>query len=217
MDRVYSSKDFDSPGDMRNAESRMQTGRSILSPNGKSALDEITEKSELEEKKEAKRLKKLQKEKQRKLIKFLCVNLGIFIMVILYAAGGAFLFQLLEQYQEIQNCQQGSSQTTSTIQSYRSSFLNYILFNITTNPWLDNSSLVNSDGYLLDPPSVYNPKITSMLKDMRDELLKYNTIPYRYYGQDCNAQSLWQFSSAFLFTMTVVSTIGEHFYSFKLN
>lgn len=44
----------------------------------------------------------------RRFIQFLFSNLGLVLVVIGYSVGGAFLFQLLEQYIELQNCQQGS-------------------------------------------------------------------------------------------------------------
>ncbi len=44
----------------------------------------------------------------RSFIHFLFSNLGLVLLVIGYSIGGAFLFQLLEQYIELQNCQQGS-------------------------------------------------------------------------------------------------------------
>lgn len=44
----------------------------------------------------------------RSFVQFLCSNLGLVIIVVAYSVGGAFLFQLLEQYIELQNCQEGS-------------------------------------------------------------------------------------------------------------
>ena len=44
----------------------------------------------------------------RSFVQFLCSNLGLILIVIGYSVGGAFLFQLLEQYIELQNCQQGT-------------------------------------------------------------------------------------------------------------
>jgi formate/nitrite transporter FocA (FNT family) len=44
----------------------------------------------------------------RSFIQFLCSNLGLVLVVVGYSVGGAFLFQLLEQYIELQNCQEGS-------------------------------------------------------------------------------------------------------------
>lgn len=43
----------------------------------------------------------------RSFIQFLFSNLGLVIVVVAYSIGGAFLFILLEQYIELQNCQQG--------------------------------------------------------------------------------------------------------------
>jgi hypothetical protein len=44
----------------------------------------------------------------RSFIHFLFSNLGLVVMVVAYSIGGAFLFTLLEQYIELQNCQQAS-------------------------------------------------------------------------------------------------------------
>ncbi len=41
-------------------------------------------------------------------IQFLCSNIGLIIIVVAYSIGGAFLFILLEQYIELQNCQEAS-------------------------------------------------------------------------------------------------------------
>jgi hypothetical protein len=44
----------------------------------------------------------------RSFVQFLCSNLGLVIIVVAYCIGGAFLFILLEQYIELQNCQLAS-------------------------------------------------------------------------------------------------------------
>ena len=44
----------------------------------------------------------------RTFAQYLCSNLGLLIIAIAYSIGGAFLFALLEQYIELQNCQEGS-------------------------------------------------------------------------------------------------------------
>ena len=49
----------------------------------------------------------------RSFLQFLFSNLGLVLLVVGYSAGGAFLFQLLEQYIELQNCQQGSRKSIS--------------------------------------------------------------------------------------------------------
>ena len=44
----------------------------------------------------------------RSFLQFLCSNIGLFLVMIAYSIGGAFLFILLEQYVELQNCQQAN-------------------------------------------------------------------------------------------------------------
>ena len=44
----------------------------------------------------------------RTFLHFLCSNIGLIIVVTAYSIGGAFLFTLLEQYVELQSCQQAS-------------------------------------------------------------------------------------------------------------
>jgi hypothetical protein len=216
-DRIYSSKEFDYPVDFLDS-SRINSGVDDHYQNDRmtqtAKLATLNEKGETENNiSDIKPSKKSKKKKvedpndkvahAKKVAKFILVHIGIFLLVLVYAVAGAFLFQLLEQHQEIQNCQFAEGKTQETVKDYRSKFVNYILFNITTNPYLDNSTGK-------DEPKVYNPKISSMLKDMRDEFLSYNS-KYKYSGQDCEKQSLWVFSSAFLFAMTVVTTIGRFF------
>lgn len=43
----------------------------------------------------------------RSFLRFLGSNIGLVVLVALYSLGGAYLFNLLEQYIELQNCQQG--------------------------------------------------------------------------------------------------------------
>lgn len=49
----------------------------------------------------------------RSFIQFLCSNIGLILVVIAYSIGGAFLFILLEQYIELQNCQQASCKSNT--------------------------------------------------------------------------------------------------------
>ena len=211
-DRIHSSKEFDYPVGFLDT-SRINSGVDDPYQNGRmthtAKLDDVDEKEEIENNSDIKPSKKSKKKKAedpndkvahvKKIAKFLLIHVGIFLLVITYAVAGAFLFQLLEQHQEIQNCQLAQGKTQEIVKDYRSQLVNYILFNITTNP-LDNSTGK-------DPSKVYNPKITGMLKDLRDSYLEYYS-KYKYAGQDCEKQSLWVFSSAFLFAMTVVTTIG---------
>lgn len=49
----------------------------------------------------------------RTFVRFLCSNIGLLIIAIAYCVGGAFLFNLLEQYIELQNCQKGNRKSKS--------------------------------------------------------------------------------------------------------
>ena len=51
----------------------------------------------------------------RRFVQFLFSNLGLVLVVVAYSIGGAFLFQLLEQYIELQNCQQGACKCISIL------------------------------------------------------------------------------------------------------
>lgn len=63
----------------------------------------------------------------RSFVQFLCSNLGLILVVIGYSIGGAFLFQLLEQYIELQNCQQGSCKSFSNLNLFIQIYLFYFL------------------------------------------------------------------------------------------
>jgi hypothetical protein len=148
------------------------------------------------------------------LLVFIISNFGILFVVIIYVIAGAFLFQILEQHNEIQMCQSGLGAWTSMQSTYRTKLFNYIYFNTTSDPWLpaDNSSTVSSLTGTRDGPSVYNPLITSWLYNFSSQVLSTQSS-YAYYGQDCEAQSMWIFMSSVLFTFQVVATIGK----FKIN
>lgn len=142
-------------------------------------------------------------------IRFLVTNIGLIVSVILYVLGGAFLFQLLEQHNEIQNCQEGEGEMSNLVISYRTKLFNYIYFNVTMDPWLpiSNTSGAVASTTVKDGPDVYNPKLFAMLQSYRADIILTRSS-YNYYGQDCIVNSLWNFESAMLFTVSVVTSIG---------
>ena len=64
----------------------------------------------------------------RSFMNFLFSNLGLVIIVIAYCIGGAFLFTLLEQYIELQNCQQGNCKSAGILILTNLFSLSLILF-----------------------------------------------------------------------------------------
>jgi hypothetical protein len=155
-----------------------------------------------------------QTEKRRSAKKFfirVClVHLGTYAICIVYVVAGAYLFQLLEKQNFIENCQTAQGKTNDLIKNYRSSLFNYIYFNTTTS-YLTNQNSTNK----LDTPNIYGPVIKKKLIDFRDEVLLILST-YKYYGQDCLKENLWSFESAFLLTVTMVSTLGFYFLIFLL-
>lgn len=87
---------------------------------------------------------------------------------------------------------------------------NYIYFNTTSDPWLpvDNSTVIASLNTPRDGPWIYNPKITAWLQDFAVQVRNYSST-YGYNGQDCENDNLWEFFSALLFTVSIVTTIGK--------
>ena len=52
--------------------------------------------------------KREKKRQHRSFIRFVGSNITLIIIVVAYSIGGAYLFMLLEQYVELQNCQQAT-------------------------------------------------------------------------------------------------------------
>ena len=166
---------------------------------------EIDDSEKSDKKVEKKRLAK------RLFIRLVIVHIGTYAVCVLYVVAGAYLFQLLEKQNFIENCQTAQGKTSDLVKSYRSSLFNYIYFNTTSSYLIDQNSTNR-----LDTPSVYGPVIKKKLMAFRDEVLQiYST--YKYYGQDCLKENLWSFESAFLLTVTIVSTLGIYFSIFYHN
>ncbi|CAF1148851.1 unnamed protein product [Rotaria sp. Silwood1] len=124
----------------------------------------------------------------RSFIQFLFSNLGLVLIVVAYSVGGAFLFILLEQYIELQNCQQGNLIENISITNLSETIYNYVV--------------------------IKNDNTTTMYTQIADYLVNFTNDIYerrtvlRYIGQDCTTSSNWNFPSALLFTITVITSIG---------
>ncbi|CAF0731179.1 unnamed protein product [Didymodactylos carnosus] len=124
----------------------------------------------------------------RAFIQFLFSNLGLVIVVVAYSIGGAFLFILLEQYIELQNCQQGKVGENVSVTNLSETMYNYVVLSG------DNQTV------MYDQMEDYLANFTTDIYARKDQL--------RYTGQDCDTVSGWSFPSAMLFTITVITTIG---------
>jgi hypothetical protein len=156
-------------------------------------IDEKDENQKNEEKSKGK------KNLLKGMLRFFVSNLGMIVLVLVYVVAGAFLFQLLEQHDEIQKCQLNEGKSSALISSYRSELFNYIRFNTTTDVF-DQTK---------DGPSVYHPRLNEIISKLRDDVLDLRAK--KYYGQNCEEESLWQFQSCLLFTTSIVATIGKYF------
>lgn len=124
----------------------------------------------------------------RRFIQFLFSNLGLVLLVIGYSIGGAFLFQLLEQYIELQNCQQASLSESINVSNMSESMYQ--------NVHLKQENTTQ----LHDRIEIYLINFTKEIYQRRTSL--------RFTGQNCTNTSSWNFPSALLFAITVITTIG---------
>ncbi|CAF0907222.1 unnamed protein product [Adineta ricciae] len=124
----------------------------------------------------------------RTFVQFLCSNLGLVIIVVAYSIGGAFLFILLEQYIELQNCQEANLLENVSVSNISESMFNYV------------SISTDSNAVMYDQIESYLENFTSDIYERRSD--------FRYTGQDCETTSGWSFSSALLFAITVITSIG---------
>jgi hypothetical protein len=141
------------------------------------------------------------------LLKLLVTDIGAIVFISLYLIAGAFLFQYTEQYTEKLNCQTGEAKENQLIHKYRSIMVNYLLFNYKN---IESDTLIASS----EPTTTLNSSdineilVTNILYQLRNSVLEIRK-QYKYYGQNCNEVTLWTFSSALLFTITLVTTIGK--------
>jgi len=140
----------------------------------------------------------------KKAAKFIFSNVGLVVLVIVYAIAGAFLFELLEQHQDTLNCQEAQGQFSVQVTQLKQKIVSYIQYNTT------GTSLTNGVTYSysteLDNATVAYETIANMLYDYRDFVLTTSSN-YRYAGDGC-ADNKWTFINAIVFAMTVFTTIG---------
>ncbi|CAF1147059.1 unnamed protein product [Didymodactylos carnosus] len=133
----------------------------------------------------------------KKTAKFLFSHLGLVGLVAVYSVAGGFLFELLEQHQEMKNCQQAQGDQQTYVNQLKQTLVSYIQFN-TTSTGTDLTK---------DNMTTAYQKIGLMLIDFRTNVLNI-TSTYRYEGDDCSEVNKWTFPGALLFAITIITTIG---------
>ena len=143
-------------------------------------------------------INKKEKEKNNcsRATRFVFSNIGLVVVVILYSIAGAFLFLILEQKEESKICEENRIEESSGILNLKGQLLNYIHFNITSDP-IDLSK---------DNDTIANINIENWLGDFRDKVLN-NQATFQYIGHDCK-QLKWNFANSLLFAVTIITTIG---------
>jgi hypothetical protein len=87
---------------------------------------------------------------------------------------------------------------------------NYIWFNSASDSYLlaSHNITVNESKNAWSHERSYNLDIRKILIEFRDEVIKINEH-YRYHGQDCIQDTSWIIESSLLFSMTLLTTIGD--------
>jgi hypothetical protein len=131
---------------------------------------------------------KIKKNFCKRLMRLMFSHIGLFLIIILWLALGAFLFELLETYSERKNCILGKGEEDKIIIKLRSKLLTYIQLN-------NNET-----------ETVINQNISNFLEGFRKKVFE-NLESYSYNGQDCNS-SQWTLLQSLLFSLQAITTIG---------
>lgn len=128
------------------------------------------------------------KEHCRKFTAFMFSNVGIILLVILYTICGAFVFQAIEIYEYENNKELEPAKYGLLNPNYTAECLERI--------WRETAENIA----FYDAQS-YKERINEILLDFQRAAKNHTLI-----GQDINKQ--WSFSGAFLYSLTVITTIG---------
>ncbi len=147
--------------------------------------------------------------KFKQFARFFFKKFGMLIGTLLYCMGGAYLYGILEAQNELASCEGSQQDSKTLIEDYRTLIFNYLSFNVTFNPVLE--PYITENYTLLDGPEIYNVQIQDWLIELRDLILENG-----YGGEDCDDSNSWQFLSALLWTLTVVTSIGKTRYLLEI-
>ena len=144
-----------------------------------------------------------------KLVRLLFSHVGLLFLVLIYMIAGAFLFQMLEENARIQSCQEGSAVEALVISKYRQFIFNLLFYNaIDDENMSDNETTNYILTYKQDANIKENAQFKQILKDFRSEIILIQD-EYFYFGQNCLDDESWDIQSAFLFTLSLITTIGK--------
>jgi len=130
-------------------------------------------------------------------------NFGILFLLIGYAFLGALLFQIMEQHKT----QAKQGEWINLKDTYTALIYNYLNYNVTFNPILKRA-MFGDNTEIRDGPAVYNRVIKDWLVELRNRIVK---IKFDGSTDDAYCESIdrWELWNSFLFTITVVTTIGK--------
>lgn len=163
------------------------------------------------------------------------INLIMLIAITLYAVFGALTFQILEQHEELRLCEEGMGKHNKELRSLADRIMRYIQFNLTENlhdklmfsemvPVQNMNQVGNnrsitetifeeiSSSYIhresLFRQHVINENhVNIYLHEFRDHIFKIEDSN-GFSGRNCKKNSKWKFTSALLFVITIMSSIG---------
>ena len=166
--------------------------------NDSSSEDEKERDREAErERREAEEDRRAGRDCCKKALKFLFSHIGLTGMVLAYAVAGGFIFQHLEKTNEKQECLKAEERYQPTENDTK-----YKMWEI--------AKMFGQDEENIDTAL---PQFVTVLQKFRNDVLKLG-----YEGQNCSRMGetdgpgyKWSFASSMLFSVTVMTTIGEYF------
>lgn len=131
--------------------------------------------------------------------------------MVIFTIGGGFIFQLLEKHASIQKCEEGEGKYKALVKKLTTTIFDYVWLNTTNiatyskisdKAWINQ--LVEKEKIFLEN---YDKDIPALLIEYRKNIIEiYNK--YKYTGQNCIEDTSWILESSFLFTLSLLTTIG---------
>lgn len=88
---------------------------------------------------------------------------------------------------------------------------NYLSYDVTFSPIMSAEEMrlgLIENTTILDGPDEYNQRVEDLLREFRNTVMD-NQFGGNYLPDHCESVDHWNFWNAFLFTVTVMSTIGN--------